>query len=524
MAVGDPARTDRALLDFMNSWHIIVFAGGVSTYLAGRVVLPLIGKSAENYPSIKKISTQLSSYWAFSNFSAVSVGAFTCFSDLQTVLKDDRNAKEIRAGERHSNRRDWVNVPNDEMTFSGDKYDWAARRLLATSLKMFSSCILVHAGLKGVGAIKSSPSNMRQVYGAASGFMGFGLDWYDLKTREWDYDPHNRLYPNSLLRQSLKKDGVQVEDFDNVYKKDLQYRQMIAICVMALKAMSLISSLSKAEVGGLTGRIINNSVFGTLVKYSNDVFHLLFMGMIGIQLTQKLDGGASKAEWSQSPKKSLSKYLFKDLAGSREFIRLLEATATTVVDFGLEILPGTDLGALGKFAKSFDSFLYLPDVSKKAGEMIDRGWEVYKKKKCINVWKATYAIFKLIGNTASACKFIGAFGGIYYFSSRTKKFGYIKNGFGATTAMMSITEELFPLVPESAWDKKSDKQKLKSLVVLSASVSSLFLNGFGGLATAFGKNIPPPTKQNFKPWVYNFAKLNAAISTIAGNCISASAA
>ena len=90
--------------------------------------------------------------------------------------------------------------------------------------------------------------------------------------------------------------------------------------------------------------------------------------------------------------------------------------------------------------------------------------------------------------------------------------------------MMSITEELFPLVPESAWDKKSDKEKLKSLIVLSASVSSLFLNGFGGLATAFGKNIPPPTKQNFKPWVYNFAKLNAAISTIAGNCISASAA
>ena len=82
MAVGAPARTDRALLDFMNSWHIIVFAGGVGTYLAGRVVLPLIGKSAENYPSIKKISTQLSSYWAFSNFAAVSMGAFTCFSDL----------------------------------------------------------------------------------------------------------------------------------------------------------------------------------------------------------------------------------------------------------------------------------------------------------------------------------------------------------------------------------------------------------------------------------------------------------
>lgn len=292
---------------------------------------------------------------------------------------------------------------------------------------------------------------------------------------------------------------------------------MIAICVMAMKAMSLISALSKAELGGLTGRIINNSVVGTLVKCSTDVFHLLFMAMIGIQLAQKLDGGANKAKWSNSPKKSLSKYLFKDISGSREFIRLIEATATTFVDCGFKVLTETDLGALSKFAKSFDSFLYLPKISKSTGDL----WDVCKKDDS-SMYDVTLSSFRLIANTASACKFIGAFGGIYYFSNRTKKFGYIKNGFSSTTAAMTITKEVY--FPKDAWDKKSDTEKFQSLLTISSSVSSLFLNGFGGLAAAFGKKIPPPTNQNFKPWVYNFAKLNAAISTIAGNCISASAA
>jgi hypothetical protein len=64
-----------------------------------------------------------------------------------------------------------------------------------------------------------------------------------------------------------------------------------------------------------------------------------------------------------------------------------------------------------------------------------------------------------------------------------------------------------------------------SSAISAASLGSLFLNGMGGLAAAFGDKITvPDVKKNFKPWVYNFAKVNSTALVAINKFISAPAA
>ncbi len=529
MTIATPVSKPRAALDFMNHWQSTLLVGGCLTYLAGRAVLPLLGKSAENHPYLAKMNAKFASFWAFADFAKVSSSIFVGVSDAWTLTATDRTNDEIRVGTRDRSdyeilagqRPDapmWRHRPNVEMirgTYT-DRCAWVGYRSLATILKIFSAYVLVHEGLKAVGALKAGPSSMMKAYGATAGLAGLGIDLYDVQSRKNDYRNHN-------LSAQLMKAGVNKGEFDGAYINDLRWSQAVKVIVMGVKVMALLSALSKAELGGLAGRVMKNPYMGKVLENSNDIFNGLFLGLTGVLFAQQVHVGANKDKWTEDTGTWWAKYPLESFSKSREFVRLVEGTATTLIDLGYDVLAETDLGALGKFAKSFDSFLYVPKVSERAGGLIDKVSKAITDFNMRNVWKAGFAVIKLLADTFAALKFIGAFGGVAYLSDRVKGLGYLKNGFSSIGAIMTISEEVF--FPTRDWSAKNKKQMYISSAIIAASLGSLFLNGMGGLAAAFGDKITVPgVSKNFKPWVYNFAKVNSTALIAINNFISAPAA
>ncbi len=511
------ASQSRAALDFMNTWQNTLLIGSCVTYWAGRVVLPLLGKSAENHPYLSKMNAQFNSFWAFGDFAKISSSFFVLGSDIATA-NSGRQLKAIRKGEWNEKEERWIHRPNAEMTLNGNRYTWAAYRSLATLLKMFSAYIAVHAGLKSVGALKAEPSSMMKTCGAAAGLAGLGIDFYDVQSRKKDYAEDN-LY-KSLCHSDLK-DPTKAE-FDNAYIKDLSYSQASRVIGICAKVIALLSILSKAEPSGFVGRVMKNPYMGKILENSDDISNGLLIGLIGISGVQQVDVGANKNKWTGKAGTWWAKYAIKSFPESREFIRLVEGTATTLTDFGYDVLAGIDIGSLGKFAKSFDSFLYVPKISERTGGLIDKVGDVIKERSSRNIWKTVFAIVKLFADTFAALKFIGAFEGVVYLSGRVKGLGYLKNGFSSIGAIMAISEEVFFCeIKEGKGDKKPLIQR--TLIVLG-STGSLFLNGMGGLASAFSdKIIVPDVNKNFKPGVYNFVKVSSTALAAINIFISAPA-
>jgi hypothetical protein len=238
MAIANPVSKPRATLDFMNSWQSTLLVGGCLTYLAGRVILPLLGKSAENYPYLAKMNAKFITFWAFADFAKVSSSIFVGVSDVMT-LRDGRTNQEIREGQWDGAENRWVHRPNAEMTLNGNRYTWVAYRSFATLLKMFSAYVLVHEGLKSVGALKTGPSSMMKAYGATTGLVGLGIDLYDVQSRKNDYATNN-LYP--FLRKDVT---INQAGFDGAYTNDLSYSQAVKVIIMGVKVMALLSALSK---------------------------------------------------------------------------------------------------------------------------------------------------------------------------------------------------------------------------------------------------------------------------------------
>ncbi len=532
MAIASPVSKPRAAFDFMSDWGNTLLVGGCATYLVGRVLLPLLGKSAENYPYLSKMNAKFITFWTFDDFATVSSSVFVGFSDIMT-LRDNRSNQEIQEGERDRSDADivndiragdpkWVHRPNVEM-ITGNYHDrcvWVARRSLATFLKIFSAYVLVHEGLKSVGALKTGPSLMIKACGATAGLAGLVIELYDIQSRKNDYNDHS-LY-GQLVKSPKPGDVIAIDraGFDEAYTKDLTYSQVVKVIVMGVKVMALLSTLSKVEFGGLAGRVMKNSYLGKVLENSNDIFNGLFIGLTATLFIQKVHVGANKDKWTEDNGTWLPKYVLKKFSNSREFVRLTEAIAAALTDFGYDILEKTDLGALGKFAKSFDSFLDVPKVFEKTGGLIDKGTEIVNdivvngRVSARGIQEATLAVIKFLGNTFAALKFIGAFGGVAYLSDRVKGFGYIKNGLSSVGAIMTIPEGIF--FPKKDWGAKDDKERYIASAIIAMSLGSLFLNGMGGLASAFGdKIIAPGVNKNFKPWVYNFVKINnSALATI----------
>ncbi|WP_316359146.1 hypothetical protein [Candidatus Neptunichlamydia sp. REUL1] len=528
MDIVNPVSKPRAALDFMNDWQSALLVGGCVTYLAGRVVLPLLGKSPENHPYLSKMNAKFITFWTFADFAKVSSSIFVGVSDVMTLAERQKKNQEIREGERENQEvregqrdaedRRWVHRPNAEMTLNGERYRWVAYRSFATLLKMFSAYVLVHEGLKSVGALKTGPSSMVKAYGATAGLVSLGIDLYDIQLRKNDYKTNN-------LYESLRKDvAINKADFDSAYLGDLTYRQAAKVITMSVKVMALLSTLSKAELGGLGGRVMKNPYMGKVLENSNDIFNGLFIALTGVLFAQKVHVGANKDKWMADDGTWLLKHVLKSFSDSREFVRLVEGTATTLIDLGYDILAETDLGALGKFAKSFDSFLCVPKVSERTGGLIDKSAKVITDFNMRNVWKAGFAVIKLFADTFAALKFIGAFGGVAYLSGRVKGLGYLKSGFSFIGAIMTISEEVFFPEVHSRTGRNKNSLTQRTLIVL-ASTGSLFLNGMGGLATAFGDKVTVPgVNKNFKPWVYNFAKVSSTALVAINKFITAPAA
>ena len=142
----------------MNSWQNTLLVGSCVTYLAGRVVIPLLGKSAEHYPYLAKMNAQFGTYWAFGDFATVSSSIFVGVSDVSTLFDARIDNDDIRHGTRDRtddeiiNRPDdqrpnapmWTNRPNIEMISGSytDRCVWVTYRSLATILKIFSAYVL----------------------------------------------------------------------------------------------------------------------------------------------------------------------------------------------------------------------------------------------------------------------------------------------------------------------------------------------------------------------------------------------
>ena len=315
----------------------------------------------------------------------------------------------------------------------------------------------LHEGLKSVGALKAGPSSMMKAYGATAGLVGLGIDLFDVQSRKNNYNSDN-LYPQISERPTVADPlAINKAAFDAAYTRDLTYSQVAKVIIMLVKGMALLSALSKAESTGLVGRVMKNPYIGKVLENSNDIFNGLFIGLTATLFIQHVDVGANKKKWTADTGTWLPKYVLKSFTESRDFVRLLEATATTLIDLGYDVLAETDLGALGKVAKSFDSFLYVPKVSERVGGLIDKGARVYAIPNARNAWKATLAVIKLLGDTLAALKFIGAFGGVAYLSGRVKVLGYLKNGVSSVAAIMTISEEVF--FPKKDWSKKNKTEK-----------------------------------------------------------------
>lgn len=517
MAHTPPASKLRAGIDFFSDWQGTLLVGGCLTYLGGKVVLPLLGKSADAHPYLAKMNAKFITFWAFDDFARAASAGFVLYSDVK-AYRDTRTNKQIREGEFDRTHNKWVHFPNDEMVRDGkSRLAWIVRRSIGTGLKMISAAVVVHEGLKSVGILESGPSAHTKAWAGGLGILGLAQDIYDLEQRKDDYQNH--CLENSLRAEDAVGNRAKKADFNHAYQMNLFYTQIMKGLIIGVKAMAILSTLNEAKVGGLIGRVTNSGLAGKLVKHSEHIFNWIFIAMAANWLTQEFHVGANLKKWKEEDKKALEKYLFKDFTDSRELVRLIEATATTLLDFGVEILGNADVKTLGKFAKGFDSFLYVPVAAGRITKTYDAVTKLAKERNLREAWNTTHAVFKMIGDFGAALRFIGSFGGIAYISSRTKMFGYIKNIFSATAAAMTIFEEIW--FPKKEWSKKSDDEILLSLLALTGSAGSFMLNAGGGLSSAFGHLVTPPAKGTFPPSYFNFNKLMATTSTFFANCTRA---
>ena len=499
MAIRDSVSKPRAALDFLNDWQNTLLVGGCITYFAGRTVLPMLGKSAENYPYLAKMNNQFINFWVFADFAKLAGSGFGAAYTIKSVLsQSSKPNQEIRKGQKNGESDGWVHLPNRGMTFDGDRNKWLARHTLSTALKIFSAYVAVHEGLKSIGALQKGPSSTLKVASGAGGIFAYSHDLFDLRWQKQDYKKHS-------LYESIAKDGTGQADFDRVYVTNITYTQALKVLFIGVKTMALLSTLSKMECGGFAKKVIDHKCTQALLSHSDDVFNGLFAAITTTLFMQKVHVGADKAKWEKKQGTWATKYFFEDFLASREFVRLLEAASTTLIDLGYDVLGETDIGKLGKFAKSFDAFLYVPKITERTGGLYDKVSSFCSEPSKRKAWKASLDAIKLLSDTFAALKFIGAFGGIAYLSDRTKRLGYLKNGFSVVAAVMTISEEIF--FPDR------ETEALRKFVIL-ASTGSLFLNGFGGLSAAFGDRVPAPATGHFKPWVYNFAKVNSTALSI----------
>ncbi|NRA90315.1 MAG: hypothetical protein HRU43_04225 [Simkaniaceae bacterium] len=489
MAIEGPASKLSAASDFLNEWQNTLLVSGCITYFVGRTVLPIFGKSAENYPCLAKMNNQFFHFWIFADFANLAGSGFGAAYTIKSVLSQpDRENRQIRGGQKTYNGG-WVHLPMKGMTLDGDRNKWLARHTLSTALKIFSAYVAVHEGLKSIGALQKGPSSTLKVVSGVGGIFAYSHDLLDLSWQKQDYKKHS-------LHGRIAKEDTEQEAFDNAYLKNITYTQALKGLFIGVKFMALLSTLSKMEYGGLK-KVMDH-------KYTDDLFNCLFVGITTTLFFQKIYASDNLANWQERQKTWATKYFFEDFLASRDFVRLLEAASTTLIDFGYDVLGETDIGKLGKFAKSFDSFLYVPKIAKRTVDLKDKLYTLYSEPSKEKAWNTSLAAIKLLSDTFAALKFIAAFGGIAYLSERTK-LGYLKNGAGVVSAVMTISEEIF--FP----DKKKEAQRK---FVILASAASLFLNGFGGLSAAFGDRVPAPATGHFKPWVYNFAKVNGTALNI----------
>lgn len=525
--------------DYLSSWQTTLLLGGCFTYCFGR----LWGKVAKD-SALGKMETAFGSFWAFDDFARATGSVVIIAKDWSAAQDTDRTPDQIREGGVDAYGK--AIHPKEDMCHSEHRAIWAARRITGTALKAFSASILVYGGLHSVGVFKNSLGNTTKALGVTAGIAGLSQEIYDLYVQSNDYDAHN-LYNQLVNTKSRDKfiaekkktvpgyDEAQFKsDFDDAIKQNIFYSQLMKVLIIGVKVMSLTSVLNKIEGSPLFGRVDG------LVNHSHHIYGNLFLGMAVLWGWQYFKVYADLNEWKKEVPKDkwdpgyMAKYAFQDFTDKRDLVRTVMASTSTLIDYGYEtidFITECELGPLGKLAKNFDSFFSISQVPKqlkgfckssvyilsKTAREAESADRVARGKDALTIWRAlgdsAIAFFKLLGDSFSAAKFIGGFGGVVWLSDRLKKINHLKCGFKSAAAAMTIAQES-PLM--SDWEKKGKYEPIISVLVIWTAANSLFLNGASGLSSAYGHLIPAPGKQNFEPWAYNFAAINA---TLAGAAI-----
>lgn len=482
----------------LETWQNLLMLGALASYAGRRFILPLCGKTCEQFPYIDRINTAFLNSFAFADAATCAASVYSAAQDVKAFYDHKKNNKDSIKIIKADNR----DFPTDSHPVS--KEAWLTYRVIGALLKTFSSAMLVWSTLKSIGVVAKGPSASMKALGAGLGIATCAIDFADkgMRLRE------NRVSKNKVS-DAIKKDENEKEEFSLLFETNLRYSQAIKVTVIGMKTIVLISTLYSTETPGLLGKIS---------RHSTDALYGFFAVSTTLSFAQHIYVGATvKQHTAKESKPSESKYkavkyLATVLPDTREFIRLIEAVASHLVDLhlGEEI---ADFGALKSLAKNLDGFLYAPLFFKKAREARTLWKGVYKKgirelnqENALKVYDAVFSTLKTISNAAGALKLLAALG-VPYFAARYKGLTYLKNGLTIIISAADFIEEISNPSEKSINKKEVVRKKRgRSTPMIVIKVSSLFLNIFGSLELEI-----------LPAWIYNSLKLAASSAGIYEN-------
>ena len=479
-------------LDFLGNWNNALLLGGCVTYFGSRFVLPLMGKTSSQFPCIEKMSQQFGTLWTF-DFSATALSSFySLYQDCQ-VMRSSGNPSNDRS-----------------LPFNRDLKVGVERRIAATALKLFSTFVLLRAGLHGLGALSSGPGVKLQTAGAVAGLMGHSLDFYELSAQKKD----------SLINENWPDD----DSLRVPYEANIIFQQVIKGLVIGLKTISVLALLSKTELPSPARRIFNAKPLKFVVDNQPLLTHSLLVSLLVTSYLKEIDPRLKKGGSPKSIKTTTPEFIFQDLPKSSELTKLIEALSEMLVELGLETLGDLRLLSLGKGAKALSDFRNLPKVFADIQSVISSANECIESKRKLSsdpnsqeyikgfhrsLTQLMASIANLTKDLAGALKYIGAFGGVAYLSSRVQLFSNIKNFLGAALALQELIVKDIP----GCRRERDFRGRTLYLLLLVMHSGILFQSGLGGAAVKLaGRVTKSTTRLTISP------RFNKAVALMTASC------
>ena len=344
--------------------------------------------------------------------------------------------------------------------------------------------------------------------------MGHSLDFYELSAQKKD----------SLKKEKWSQSTEVVDRIRVPYDVNIFYQQWLKGLTIGLKALSFLALFSKLSLPSSARRIFNQRPIKLLVDNQELITHGLLVNLLATTYLKEVDPRTLQINLHLHEQRPKTNFFFQVLPNSSEFTMLIEALSEMIVELGLESIGDLRLSSLGKGAKAFSDFRNLPKVFADVKFLIFRSNEfiscirslnrnsqnhhaitVYNRKLSLLLIAISY----LAKDLAGALKYMGAFGGVAYLSSRVQLFSNIENLLGAALALRELVVMDIPGYRSA----RNHRERKRNLLLLVMHSGILFQSGLGEAAVKLaGRVTNSPTMLKITP------RLNKAVALMTASC------